>query len=35
MASSMFSVAVGRIAKTVKVQSSWFCSKRRRRLRCY
>lgn len=32
MASSMFSVAVGRIARTVKVQSSWFCSKRRRRL---
>jgi hypothetical protein len=34
IASSMFSVAVGRIARTVKVQSSWFCSKRRRRL-CY
>jgi hypothetical protein len=32
MASSMFSVAVGRMARTVKVQSSWFCSKRRRRL---
>lgn len=31
-ASRRFSVAVGRMASTVKVQSSWFCSKRRRRL---
>lgn len=28
----MLSVAVGRMARTVNVQSSWFCSKRRRRL---
>lgn len=28
----MFVVAVGRRARTVKVQSSWFCSKRRRKL---
>ena len=28
----MFSAAVGRRARTVKVQSSWFCSNRRRRL---
>lgn len=35
MASSMFSVAVGRMARTVKVQSSWFCSNRRRRLPSY
>ena len=32
MASRMFVVAVGSRASTVKVQSSWFCSKRRRRL---
>ena len=32
MASRMFSVAVGRMARTVKVQSSWFCSKRHRKL---
>ena len=31
-ASKMFSTAVGRIARTVNVQSSWFCSNRRRRL---
>ena len=31
-ASRMFSAAVGRRARTVKVQSSWFCSNRRRRL---
>ena len=35
MASSMFSVAVGKMARTVKVQSSWFCSKRRRRLQSH
>jgi hypothetical protein len=28
----MLVVAVGRRARTVKVQSSWFCSKRRRKL---
>jgi hypothetical protein len=33
IASRMFAVAVGSRARTVKVQSSWFCSKRRRRLR--
>ena len=33
MVSRMLVVAVGRRARTVKVQSSWFCSKRRRRLR--
>lgn len=32
IASRMFVVAVGRRARTVKVQSSWFCSNRRRRL---
>ena len=31
-AARTFVVAVGRRASTVKVQSSWFCSKRRRRL---
>ena len=31
MASRILAVAVGRRARTVKVQSSWFCSKRRRR----
>lgn len=31
-ASRMLVVAVGRRARTVKVQSSWFCSKRRRKL---
>lgn len=30
----ILSVAVGSKASTVKVQSSWFCSNRRRRLRC-
>src|SRR5438045_8817074 len=30
--SRIFSVAVGSNARTVKVQSSWFCSNRRRRL---
>jgi hypothetical protein len=30
--SSILSVAVGRSARTVKEQSSWFCSKRRLRL---
>jgi len=32
MASRMFVVAVGSSARTVNVQSSWFCSNRRRRL---
>lgn len=32
MASRMFVVAVGRRARTVKVQSSWFCSNLRRKL---
>ena len=32
MASRIWAVAVGRRARTVKVQSSWFCSKRRRKL---
>jgi len=32
MASRMLAVAVGSSASTVNVQSSWFCSKRRRRL---
>lgn len=32
IASKMLSVAVGRMASTVKLQSSWFCSNRRRRL---
>ena len=32
IASRMLVVAVGRSASTVKVQSSWFCSKRRRKL---
>jgi hypothetical protein len=33
IASRMFVVAVGSRARTVNVQSSWFCSNRRRRLR--
>jgi hypothetical protein len=32
MVSRMWVVAVGSRARTVNVQSSWFCSKRRRRL---
>lgn len=32
IASRMLVVAVGKRARTVKVQSSWFCSNRRRRL---
>src|SRR3569833_3626715 len=35
MASSILEVTVGRRARTVKLQSSWFCSKRRRRLFCH
>ena len=35
MLSRMFAVAVGRRASTVNVQSSWFCSKRRRRLEAW
>jgi hypothetical protein len=34
IASTMFFVAVGKRASTVYVQSSWFCSNRRRRLSC-